>query len=57
MQGIKGSLQGLEESQMQSMRRLAQNVTGAVEDAEASLQVRFPGQASLSGMKSKSWEA
>ncbi len=48
-QGIKGSLQGLEESQMQSMRRLAQNVVGAVEDAEASLQVRVPGHPPLSG--------
>ncbi|CAL8470912.1 g10454 [Coccomyxa elongata] len=38
LEGIKGSLQGLEESQMQSMRRLAQNVVGAVEDAEASMQ-------------------
>ena len=45
MQGVKGSLQGLEDSQMQSMRQLAQNVIGALDDAEASLQVRFPGQA------------
>jgi len=43
LQGIEGSLQGLEDGQMQGMRRLAQNLTSAIEEAEASLQVASPG--------------
>ena len=39
MQGIESSLQDLEEGQVQGMRRLAQGIMSAVEEAEASLQV------------------
>ncbi|KAK9904083.1 hypothetical protein WJX75_004054 [Coccomyxa subellipsoidea] len=38
LEAIESSLQGLEEGQVQGMRRLAQGIMGAVEEAEASLQ-------------------